>query len=88
MKTILKTRRYAALACIVAAFLFVSIVSVTQAADPTFVGKLAYAVDDEGSKRLGLSDEAKQQLIQLIDRREQEALSIALELKGPASSGS
>ncbi|MEO8496084.1 MAG: hypothetical protein ABI614_13520, partial [Planctomycetota bacterium] len=49
--------------------------------DPTFVGKLAYAVDDEGSKRLQLSDEVKQQLLELIDRREGEALNLALELK-------
>ncbi len=52
-----------------------------QAADPTFVGNLAYAVDDEGSKRLGLSDEVKQKLVDLIDRLESEALQLALELK-------
>jgi len=51
------------------------------AADPTFVGRLAFAVDDQGSKRLGLSDETKRQLIELIDQREREALNLALELK-------
>jgi type II secretory pathway component GspD/PulD (secretin) len=52
-----------------------------KAADPTFVGKLAIAVSDEGAKRLGLSDEVKQQLLDLIDRREQQALSTALDIK-------
>ena len=51
------------------------------AADPTFVGNLAFAIEDEGVKRLGLSEEAKQKLVELIDRREREALNIALELK-------
>lgn len=51
------------------------------AADPAFVGKLAFAIDDDGVKRLGLSDEAKRKLIELIDRREREALNLALELK-------
>ncbi|MCA9118891.1 MAG: general secretion pathway protein [Planctomycetaceae bacterium] len=50
-------------------------------AETTFVGRLAYAVDDEGSERLGLSDETKAKLIALIDRRETEALNVALELK-------
>ena len=52
-----------------------------RAADPTFVGNLAFAVDEEGVKRLGLSDEVKQKLIELIDRREREALNIALQVK-------
>ncbi|MDP6468121.1 MAG: hypothetical protein QF918_10300, partial [Pirellulaceae bacterium] len=42
---------------------------ITLAADPTFVGVLAYAVDESGTKRLGLSDEAKQALLKLIDER-------------------
>lgn len=56
-------------------------VQLATAADPTFVGSLAYAVDEQGSKRLGLSDELKQKLVELIDRRENEALKLALELK-------
>jgi type II secretory pathway component GspD/PulD (secretin) len=51
------------------------------AADPTFVGVLAFAVEDSGAKRLGLSDEARQSLLQLIDKREQEALSMVLKIK-------
>ena len=46
----------------------------TFAADPTFVGALAFAVDERGARRLGLSDEAMQGLLKLIDEREQEAL--------------
>ncbi len=53
----------------------------TLAADPTFVGVLAYAVDESGTKRLGLSDEAKQALLKLIDQRERDALSMALKIK-------
>lgn len=68
-----------------AVFAFVAIcfsaLTVAPAADPTFVGRLAYAIDDDGSKRLGLSDEVKQQLLKLIEEREREALNMALELK-------
>jgi type II secretory pathway component GspD/PulD (secretin) len=81
LNTILNPRSGGWHTVVAAALLIISIASVAQAADPTFVGKLAYAVDDEGSKRLGLSDEVKAQLVQLIDRREQDALTIALELK-------
>jgi len=51
------------------------------AADPTFVGSLALAVGDEGARRLGLTDEVKQKLVELIDRREQEAVNLALSIK-------
>ncbi len=51
------------------------------AADRAFVGKLAIAVSEEGVKRLGVSPETKQKLLELIDRREMEALSLALEIK-------
>ena len=52
-----------------------------RAADPAFVGSLALAVDEEGVRRLGLSDETRQKLLELIDRREQEAVSLALSIK-------
>lgn len=51
------------------------------AADPAFVGKLAFAIDDDGVKRLGLSDEVKRKLLDLINRRENEAVDFALKLK-------
>ncbi|MDA1051631.1 MAG: general secretion pathway protein [Planctomycetota bacterium] len=77
----LNPRSNRCLAVVVALGLILSTNSAGDAADPTFVGKLAYAVDDDGSKRLGLSDETKQKLLELIDRREREALNMALELK-------
>ena len=81
LKTIIAPRSHAWLAFVAASCLSLSMSSIAKAADPTFVGNLAYAVDEAGSQRLGLSDEVKQQLLQLIDRREQEALNMALELK-------
>ncbi len=81
MKTFPNPRSNSWLAVAAAIIFMLSVVATGQAADPTFVGRLAYAVDDEGSKRLGLSDEVKEKLIELIDRRETEALNLALELK-------
>ncbi len=51
------------------------------AADPAFVGKLALIVDPEVAKELGLSDETKKKLIELIDKREQEAIALVAKLK-------
>jgi type II secretory pathway component GspD/PulD (secretin) len=51
------------------------------AADSAFVGILALAVDDAASKQLELSDETKAKLIELIDKREEEALGLALAIK-------
>ncbi|MBI2479813.1 MAG: hypothetical protein HYV60_14610, partial [Planctomycetia bacterium] len=81
MNTILNSRLRVWRGFAIAVSIVITAASFARAADPTFVGNLAYAVDDEGSKRLGLSDEAKRQLLELIDRREQEALNMALELK-------
>ena len=52
-----------------------------HAADPTFVGVLALTVEDEGARKLGISDRTRQSLLDLIDRREQAALNIALDIK-------
>src|SRR6478609_5541077 len=54
----------------------------TSAADPAFVGKLALIADPEVAKELGLTDDTKKKLLELIDKREQEAVSIAAKLKG------
>ncbi|MEX0819329.1 MAG: hypothetical protein WD070_07040, partial [Pirellulaceae bacterium] len=81
MTTYLNIRINSRLAVLAAVGILMSAASVSQAADPTFVGRLAYAVDDAGVKRLGLSDEVKQQLLEIIDRRERDALNIALELR-------
>jgi type II secretory pathway component GspD/PulD (secretin) len=52
-----------------------------QAADPSFVGVLALAVEDAGVQRLGLDDETKAKLLELIDRREAEAINLVLQVK-------
>ncbi len=55
--------------------------SAAQAADATFVGMLALAVEEEGVRRLGLSEDVRTRLVELIDRRERQALGLALEIK-------
>ena len=54
-----------------------------QAADyrETFVGILAVAVDEPGARRLGLTDEVKARLQDLIDRRVKEATNLAMQIK-------
>src|SRR5690606_29027892 len=49
--------------------------------DPSFVGVLAYAVDDAGARQLGLSDETRQALIELIEKREAEAVELVLQIQ-------
>ncbi len=53
----------------------------SQAADPAFVGTLALAVEDEVAERLGISDETRAKLLELVDRRENEALEMVLSIK-------
>jgi len=48
------------------------------AADPSFVGALAIAVESDVAKRLELSEEVKANLVELINRREDQALEIVL----------
>jgi type II secretory pathway component GspD/PulD (secretin) len=55
--------------------------TVVGAAEPEFVGALAWAVDDEGAKRLNLTEEQRTKLNELIDEREGEAVSLAVQLK-------
>lgn len=52
-----------------------------RAADPAFVGILAYALEDEAQARLQLSDETLQKLREVIAAREQQAISLALSIK-------
>ncbi len=56
--------------------------ALASAADPAFVGKLALIADPEVAKDLGLTDDTKKKLLELIDKREQEAIGIAAKLKG------
>jgi type II secretory pathway component GspD/PulD (secretin) len=51
------------------------------AAEPQFVGALAFAVDDEGTRILDLSPETRGKLLELIDRREQEALNLTFRIR-------
>ncbi|MBW3596124.1 MAG: hypothetical protein KY475_02485 [Planctomycetes bacterium] len=55
--------------------------SVSAAAEPEFVGILALAVEEDVARTLGLSEETRQALVDLIDRREAEALNLALEVR-------
>lgn len=57
---------------------------ITRAADAAFVGVLALASEESVARKLGLSDEVRQQLAQIVQQRETAALELALELKGLA----
>ncbi len=52
-----------------------------MAAEPEFVGILAIAEEEDVAKALGLTDQQKSNLLKVIDRREDEALELALELR-------
>src|SRR5688500_10865148 len=52
-----------------------------RAADPAFVGLLALAVDEEVARQVGIPEETRQQLAELVDRREAEVLNLALEAR-------
>lgn len=66
------------LAVLTASFHFASL----NAADPTFVGSLALALEDETVSELQLSDEVHMKLKTLAYEREKQAIDLALELKG------
>lgn len=55
--------------------------NVARAVDPEFVGVLALAMENDVAQRLGLSDEVRQELGELIDQRIKEAVSLALSIK-------
>lgn len=64
---------FTALALLANAFAF--------AVDPAFVGKLALLADPEVAKELGLSDDTKKKLADLINQREQEATALVAKIK-------
>jgi len=66
------------LAVLTASFHFANL----NAADPTFVGSLAIALEDQAASELQLSDEVRIKLKTLAYEREKQALDMALELKG------
>jgi hypothetical protein len=55
--------------------------TLSRAAEPDFVGVLALVVEDEVAGKLTLSDGARAKLLEVIDRRENEALEIVLEIR-------
>lgn len=56
-------------------------VGAARAADPAFVGILSLAVDEQGARHLGLSDEVREKLRRLVDQRVTEATNLALSIK-------
>ena len=52
-----------------------------SAADPKFVGVLALAVEEEGAKRLNLSEETLQKLLAFIDEREEKAVNLVQQIR-------
>jgi hypothetical protein len=66
-----------------AAWSLIAVVSAmtTRAADPSFVGVLSLAVDDQGAKQLGLSEEVREKLRGLVEQREKDATNLALSIK-------
>ncbi len=71
--------RWAAISATLAAILLS--ISMLRAADPAFVGILALATDDTVAQRLALSDEVKAKLRQLVQKRENAAIDLALSIK-------
>jgi type II secretory pathway component GspD/PulD (secretin) len=53
-----------------------------NAADPTFVGILSLALEENVAQELAITPVVKEQLLKLIDQREADALELAVELKG------
>jgi hypothetical protein len=64
-------------ACVLALVAFAGVS--LRAADTSFVGVLALAVEKDVAAQLELSEETKRQLLDLIDRRESQALDIVQE---------
>ena len=56
-------------------------ISGTQAADPSFVGVLAFALEDEASEKLGLDASTIEKLQAFAQSREDKALELALTIK-------
>ncbi|MFP6620477.1 MAG: hypothetical protein VB877_14115, partial [Pirellulaceae bacterium] len=55
-----------------------------SAADPNFVGVLAMAVEDEGIKRLELSEETLEKLLAFIGQREEKVVNLVQQIRGLA----
>ncbi|MBN81319.1 MAG: hypothetical protein CMJ70_14385, partial [Planctomycetaceae bacterium] len=62
-------------------FVLVSMPGLARSADPTFVGILAMAIDDEGADFLGLTGETREKLTALVNKREQQVTQLILQIK-------
>ncbi|HTN75247.1 MAG TPA: hypothetical protein VL096_08370, partial [Pirellulaceae bacterium] len=58
------------------------VANLASAADPTFVGVLALAIEKDVADKIELSDEARTKLQDLVSARESAALELAIDLKG------
>ncbi|MEX0585502.1 MAG: hypothetical protein WD176_02580, partial [Pirellulales bacterium] len=53
----------------------------TNAAEPDFVGVLAWVLDDAAAEKLMLTEEQRAGLLQIVDEREGKAIGLAVQLK-------
>lgn len=56
-------------------------VQTTRAAEPDFVGVLAWALDDAAAEKLKLTEEQRAGLLKIVDEREGKAIGLAVQLK-------
>ena len=75
----LRISQYLAVLC--GMFVLVSMPGLARSADPTFVGILAMAIDDEGADFLGLTGETREKLTALVNKREQQVTQLILQIK-------
>ena len=75
----LRISQYLAVLC--GLFVLVSLPSLARSADPTFVGILAMAIDDEGADFLGLNGATREKLTALVNKREQQVTQLILQIK-------
>lgn len=61
---------------------FVCLAHSASAADATFVGKLALAVEPAVAQQIGLSEAAREKLAEIVKKREDAALEMSIELRG------
>ncbi len=66
---------------LLALLMLVALVSSPQAADPAFVGSMALLTEDGAVRQLELTAEQKDAISRLIERRESEALELAIAAK-------
>ena len=74
--------RFSACVLLLGTALLVSQHGKLSAADPNFVGVLAMAVEDEGIKRLELSEETLEKLLAFIGQREEKVVNLVQQIRG------